>query len=171
MHLVGCGEFDSKTPTILSFNDFLIQKIPQKIRPHFAEFFQYCEISSQSNSDLCHQNIKYLSTVSMKGEQIASDKPNTVGICRIGGYREIILRSDVYPINSLSFKILVWHELGHCLLDLDHVSEADRSSVMNPFILWESELVNNWPYFVSDLFFKTNEIDKLKMHLHEESYE
>lgn len=150
MCLTACGS-ETSTANVLSFNEFLTKNVPPIVRPHFVEFFEYCDISSEKNSDLCRQNIKFLS-FELKQGPLIKENPDVIGLCVVFNDRKIYLRDDLYSNNSLTFKALVWHELGHCLLDLGHVPEADESSLMNPTIPGEYQVAQSWPYFVSNLF-------------------
>lgn len=150
MPLIACGS-EIRTANIVSYNEFLANNVPAIVRPHFVEFFEYCDLSSESNSDLCHQNIKFLS-FELKQETLLAEIPNAVGLCSVGDGRKIYLRSDLFLSDSLTFKALVWHELGHCLLNLDHVPSGKKSSLMNAILPSESQMAKNWSYFVSNFF-------------------
>jgi hypothetical protein len=49
-------------------------------------------------------------------------------------------------------KLLMYHELGHCVLRLGHVNKDDRDSIMNPAILSPSEFKKHERYYLEDLF-------------------
>lgn len=52
-------------------------------------------------------------------------------------------------------RTLVYHELGHCALDLDH---TDEEEIMNPYVLNERTASTNWQSLVRKLF--TKEVTK-----------
>ena len=65
----------------------------------------------------------------------------------IGHWRDVTLQRPEGDILDAHFKETVYHELGHCLLNLNHV--ADENAIMNPQLLlssaqieamWEAQL-------------------------------
>lgn len=150
--LYACGSETTRVAKFVSFENYLDSSVPNVVRPHFAEFIEYCKNSSEENKRRCAENLKYLSSVELKTGIVDETNPNIVGYCEIYIDRKVILRSDMFNVNSLSFKALVWHELGHCLLDLDHTEPNSGSHIMNAYLPSERELGKNWAYYTNGLF-------------------
>jgi hypothetical protein len=49
--------------------------------------------------------------------------------------------------------VLIYHELGHCWLDRDHV---EPKSIMEPFLIWDFAMYRK--YYVQELFSKTERV-------------
>ena len=135
----------------ISFDQYLISAVDAPIRPHFAEFIEFCKLSSQDNADTCLANLNKLKNVRLKPGVIEPSNPHIIGVCEIGIDRSITLRSDFFDHRSIAFKALVWHELGHCLLDLDHIDGEDNH-IMNSNMPNVKTLQSSWSSFVKDLF-------------------
>ena len=54
--------------------------------------------------------------------------PNMLGVCEPG--RNVILINRNIIADEFLLKLVVYHELGHCILDKRHI--CDRISIMNP---------------------------------------
>jgi hypothetical protein len=58
------------------------------------------------------------------------EDPDVVGFCLMDGSRRLVtINPFLRPLADLR-KAVVWHELGHCLLDMGHVEEGEH--IMNP---------------------------------------
>lgn len=49
-------------------------------------------------------------------------------------------------------RTLVYHELGHCALNLDHGKDDDWNDIMNPYVLPDYLAENDWYDLVKRLF-------------------
>lgn len=83
---------------------------------------------------------------------------NVVGVCidyfneRTGEtvYREIQIRRKDY--SDVCLRNLMFHELGHCILNLEH-TEPNSGTIMQPsFSCSDEEILYNWPNKVRQLF-------------------
>lgn len=155
-----CGQGVEYKANIISFEELVSEKVPPSIRPHFVEFIEYCNITSKTNKETCQDNLRFLSTVDLVEGQIVTDNPMTIGLCEINVNRRITIRTEIFAHESLSFKALIWHELGHCLLNLDHIDDKYGIHIMNPGIPTEKELGSNWTSFVVDLFHRQKKFNK-----------
>lgn len=54
--------------------------------------------------------------------------------------------------SPLERRTLVYHELGHCSLGLEHGSPDDMADIMNPYVLPDDAVEDNWPQLVDRLF-------------------
>ena len=144
--------FDSHAKTaVTSFNKDrdIYSVIDRTIRPHFAEFMKYCELSIYA--ERCARNAKLILSIRYRNIVDPTD-PDIVGLCTIyDNFREIRLKKNLYPPHSLEFKMLVWHELGHCLMDLRHIE--GRLHIMNPSMMEKSVMVERWDSLIEDLIY------------------
>lgn len=130
-------------------NNSIIISVDKEIRPHFMEFLQYCELTRYA--DRCKKNLTKLISVKLK-RVIDQSNPDTIGFCIIyDNFREIRLKRNMFPYESLEFKLLVWHELGHCLMDLPHTEE--RLHLMNPAMMEKKVMLNQWVEIVRDFLY------------------
>lgn len=97
-----------------------------------------------------------------------------IGVCSINRYtgdRLIkILSPSLWPAlpTQEQFRATVYHELGHCLLEVNHYT-GNGISIMQAYLLTEKELASvAWSKLVSDLFNKVGipDIDDLNLRLH-----
>ena len=105
------------------------------------EFLYDCgEIYGADVSDISKlEFIKY-------GDPATEEKPNRVGVCNTFSYGNRLTKSNITVRRYNEYVIqkgLVFHELGHCVLGLDH-TEGDAFTIMSSSI---SPLINNPSYF------------------------
>jgi hypothetical protein len=104
----------------------------------------------------------------------SQEENNVVGLCDLGstvtktdflGQKTIetatpvvsIKKSYFYNITTAERHELVFHELGHCILKLGHISGMSNSkylSVMNPSVFSGLMYSNNFDYYMKQLFGK-----------------
>lgn len=91
-------------------------------------------------------------------DSLASQGDSVIGVCitytqgDVEVYRELELLSSFWSTASLQSRhTLLFHELGHCALDLNHVPEGS-GAIMEPIILNDSFAQSNWPSLVSNEF-------------------
>jgi hypothetical protein len=74
----------------------------------------------------------------------------TLGYCTESGL--IALNKDAWDTNGLLMnKAVLFHELGHCTLHLDHATE-NSTNIMTAFMLDEETLAENWALLMDKLF-------------------
>ena len=133
-----------------------LNTIDKQIRPHFVEFLQYCSISPYAEK--CKKNLKLLSSVKFKKMPDPFNE-NVVGVCDIyDTFREVKLKNNAFPVESLEFKLLVWHELGHCLMDRPHVKE--KAHIMNQEIVDNKTITTQWTNLVRHFLYDPPEWHK-----------
>lgn len=99
-----------------------------------------------------------------------------IGICE--SYESFLLSSGTKSIkidkkfwdeSSETVKeILIFHELGHCVLDRDHLSDVmftkDKklifTSIMNPYIINEADYNENKAYYLIELFSNNDNLNE-----------
>lgn len=50
------------------------------------------------------------------------------------------------------FKTVVFHELGHCMLNYGHKDDGDKPLIMNTYVPSQEYVLENWDEMVRDLF-------------------
>jgi hypothetical protein len=80
---------------------------------------------------------------------------NIVGLCTY--FKKVdILKRDLLPYE---LRLIVFHELGHCILKLDHLA-ADSMQIMQPTVINnEYYLKTNWEALIETLMTSTNKIN------------
>jgi hypothetical protein len=119
--------------------------IEEAFREDFYSFTADAE--SHEAMDSVMSNLQQLESI--KASSI-TDVEDAIGECDIRGKTRRITVDSTYQGSRLQMKTLLYHELGHCLLDLTHAyGEAD---IMNEVIAPITE--EEWPSFVDSLFDK-----------------
>lgn len=149
-----CGaEYKPTVFQMIGFSDFLEQKVDVDARPHFAEFVEYCKSSSSALQKTCLKNLTRFSSLRIESGPIA-ENTQIVGLCFVsvdGKERRVLIRGDVFDSESLSFKDLIWHELGHCLLDLPHWDDGSIH-IMNANMPSETSIAYYWAHLSKEIF-------------------
>lgn len=159
MFLTGCGE--CMPPIIgepISKLDVdrdiysIISKIemPKELANHVADFALMCD--NTNRIDLCRRNLRKIRKIDFVE---SFKKQGTIGSCWVyaSGYRKILILRDYVLSNSMAMKTLIFHELGHCALDLEHKGSF---SIMSPtLILYEQFKVMSWHDLLKEMFEQT----------------
>ena len=147
---VSCGpgnsdSYDVADFGITGFNGY----VEEEARPNFMEFVELCMQSARA--DVCRSNLKKLQSITLEDKLLEVDD-NVIGFCQIyqTGVRFVQLRNNFASKHSLQFKALVWHELGHCLMDLDHTDT--KLSIMNSRGSREERLSASWAKLAREMF-------------------
>lgn len=163
--LVGCGSIENQEP------DPSTNISDSTLNEYYTQFIQECKAVSHT---LCATNTPKLRTIQFVDEKFIDDlaknagnpPPITkrVGVC-VAEYRlDTITRSYVYILKHDGYnyawhpdalRALVFHELGHCLLQLDHPSPARPSTdpaIMNSQMYSVKTYQLNWESMVAELF-------------------
>lgn len=171
--LVSCGSAD------------LVETQPQPKREHrpktaitneqvkeiYEEFTSLCNTYSSS---ICAKNInklRFIKIVNKKelnkyAENSDSNVSNPAGLCvyYYSPKTKAIVESYIYLLNDngygenwfpLELKALVFHELGHCLLQVDHPKPArpnNNPAIMNWRMYSHETYIKHWDEMVNELF-------------------
>jgi len=151
--LTSCGELETNmSGSVTNTKPKFISQVsknmdaidaPKEIKHHVAEFLYMCDDSNRAV--LCNNNIKLLKSIKF----IDKTENNTIGTCWkcTNGTRKITIRKDVADNNSMFMKSLVYHELGHCVLDLNH---KNGKYIMSPYIIDSEYYGIEWHSMVKD---------------------
>jgi len=125
------------------------------------EFKQLCV---EKNNQRCLNNWKKLISVEYVSYQVLNppneDSAPRAGICFIWNYNnsDRIYKSkiqilDRYKGTGLAAKAVLFHELGHCVLGLEHMdAPASSPKLMNSWIYHTSVYIIHWNRLVKELF-------------------
>jgi len=87
-------------------------------------------------------------------KQKKTKKEITLGTCTTGYNTTPIIHVDInrwQDMKEISRKILLYHELGHCVLFRGHV-KGENTSLMNPILISSFTFLANEDYFIAELF-------------------
>lgn len=80
-----------------------------------------------------------------------TDNEIVIGLCYDSIFnRRVHINKQIVNFADRYLQALIYHELGHCMYDLDHAEESDRimSPAMPPLVV----LINRWSTMVAELF-------------------
>lgn len=104
-------------------------------------------------------DIKITNLVASFGNPGSNKNPDllTVGVCKtgIGAPNIVILKSYWESIDDLQREQLMYHELGHCILDRNHDSRTINGcafSIMHPYMISENCYEPARDVYVGELF-------------------
>lgn len=126
--------------------------------PILDEFMERCHAHGGELSELCDENLRVLRSITVVREIVSeSQPPSIVGICRINvnglgaEVRDVEIKEEARrKMPPATYKALLFHEFGHCLLDLDHTHDPD--DLMYPQLPEDSVIAARWDAMSEDLF-------------------
>lgn len=98
---------------------------------------------------------------------VEGDDHFTLGVCYRATNRtpEIVLDINHWEkMSDTRRMLLVYHELGHCVLNRSHIEEEDYDSIMNPILISTSQYEEDPDYFLGELFDLNYKGDWLMLH-------
>lgn len=104
--------------------------------------------------EFSHDATSYNRTCTKVRDIILSDNVKTgiAGYCQ-SRFAVVLSRTFWATADEWERRTLVYHELGHCSLDLDHTDE-ETLAIMNPYILPSYLAEKHWPQLVKVLMEK-----------------
>jgi hypothetical protein len=148
----GCGISEAKSqkdqePSSYAPSQIFLDDIeaPKEIKHHLAEFVYQCDASNRA--DLCRHNTRALRTIKYV-EGMSNSVVATCWVCPNGNRHINILKGYSQP-NTMVMKSLMYHELGHCLLDLKH---KVGKFIMNPSLIDPESGGVRWSNMIKDFF-------------------
>lgn len=103
--------------------------IDKEIKPYVNQFLKYCHQYEKNCSDISNYRIQLDDMTALK-----VFFPGVVGACTRAD-KTIVINKHFWKEESPARREqLVFHELGHCILELDHV-QPEQIHVMNPSVL------------------------------------
>lgn len=155
--LFGCGaeqyqvSASKRGPTPCTLKASISGPIDSELYSTVVDFFR--DAKTHHANDCARINgITMANTVADMGYEPSS---LVIGVCMWP--RQIkILRPYWYQASAALRSALIYHELGHCLLNLDH-SSPENINLMAPVILPEQVIEDNWSALVDKLFARNYE--------------
>lgn len=153
--LVGCSLSASSNRRIPTHpaectSSYFLPEIDARARIYTEDFFREAEarkVHCVPASSLSFQSAKKVQEV------FKDEKLYVIGYCTSDG--KIVLNENAWAyFSDVEKRALVFHELGHCILNLGH-SDLAALNLMAPQILTETQLTTNWPLLVEKLFTKS----------------
>jgi len=79
---------------------------------------------------------------------------NLLGICFGIGYGDIVLYNSFFKLPKKLQKLVIYHELGHCVLGLWHVDHG--LDIMNSYLSKDNvyDIIENWDVLKTDMFLR-----------------
>ena len=140
-----------------------VLKPDESVKEYVQEFKRICDIK---HIVVCLARWSKLKTVTVVDEATLrkdSKGEKWAGVCwEWTDSNNNLVRADIQVLDNdgygnkwspESLEGLIYHELGHCLLDLEHeASPPDRPKMMNPALYDNQVYVDNWDKMVEEEF-------------------
>lgn len=162
--IFGCGSPISAhpTPEVVQSRSYM-PKIDERIKGYVEEFKGICDLMPSATCLERWSKLDSISIVDMETLRKEAKGERWVGVCwEWTDSNKNLIRSHIQILNNDghgsdwdkdALKGLVYHELGHCLLRLEHTSSfANNPKMMNPSMYPTSVYINNWDNMVKEMF-------------------
>lgn len=140
--LVACGTFEQ--PPVHTEQD-----IDSRLQPYVDQFLQDCETRRAD----CRTKFAKITSIKVHKAFPLSDDitEDTIGLCQLSRRRNwIMIKEEVFDRFDEHVRALMYHELAHCVYELDHVPEKNKlMSTHMPDIL---TVVYKWDKLVNEMF-------------------
>jgi hypothetical protein len=158
--LVACGQENTiisrrapePPPVTLKVDDALLKR-------YVDEFYQLCV---DRNHSTCLDRFKKLESVAfVDATTIQNGEPgaeNRAGVCYVWSDQYNRIHKTQIQVLNIEWdpKVLeglIYHELGHCVLGLDHVQGGKNNpKMMNPYVYYAELYLEYWQQMVDELF-------------------
>jgi hypothetical protein len=145
---VACGTNDSQVPAPTAD---LIERpaIDSEVKGYVDMFMADCEARRTD----CKENLAKILEIRVVTIPDLNPKDDevTVGLCYDGFFfKRIHINKIALAYHGRYMQTLIYHELGHCMYNLDHEEKLDM--IMSPVMPSIVTLVQNWNLLLADLF-------------------
>jgi len=150
MVLIGCGVEQQSDPVTVTTKQK--EASDQYLSEYMKHFYGICLQTTAANR--CGENLKKISSINFVDKFDEETDPNgmVAGICWwTRNTRRVEIKRNITKVGSLQERGLIFHELGHCLLDLGHASPESKM-MMSPYLFDEKTYVTNWDRLQNELF-------------------
>lgn len=155
MLFVACGTTEDILVSLME--EEYNTKVSEDLKPYVVEFFKDCE--KYGKNDECRENLHNLEKISFI-ETAPDDtlgscslvKTEALGVVAITNGKVGIKKSSFLQSSESAKKMIVYHELGHCILRYQHAPDYSFS-ILSPTLL-EDNLVNKHENKLIELLFK-----------------
>ena len=152
MMLAGCGSQFScgsqrvnTPPAQLPDSPCTGEKIAGRLHPTLSFYVDRFTADARQYGKPCY----YTFTIGFITERPPDIGDAAVGYCR-RGFEVRVVKSFWDSASATERNVLIYHELGHCALGLDHVD--DKPDIMNSYLLDESIADKKWDSLVKTMF-------------------
>ena len=151
LFLVGCNGQQycrsSITPTNTKtrVGDCYPDQIATRIHPELEVQVGVFSTDALNRDVPCH----YTATIGFAKEVPEGAPPTTIGYC-MSPFEVRIIRSFWDNASANQRMALMYHELGHCALRLEHVD--DELDIMNSYIISDYAIEKNWDVLIEKMF-------------------
>lgn len=149
--LVACG-MEEKKPVIEEVPEGQSVKSDPYLQQYMNHFYGICITTTAANR--CKENLKKFTSIRFVDsfDKKADPDGTVAGICWWSRFqRRVEIKRNAVQAGSMRERGLIFHELGHCLLDLGH-SNPETKMMMNPILLDEKTYTSNWSKLQKELF-------------------
>ena len=127
------------------------------------EFVLEFYADAQAKDHRVENDVVSVSFIEKLPESMSKTDKGVIGYCSInnnsdGSERDrtvSILKSAWVNFTWQTKRVLIYHELGHCALNLDHSPEGS-GNIMDPYVLYDSESLPHWMELVDTEFASSN---------------
>lgn len=146
---VACGTKDTyQKPS----EPVLVEKAPaidQELKPYVAMFMHDCEARRTD----CKTRLSKILEIRAVNIPDFNEKDNEVviGLCYDGFlYKRVEINKAIIHYHVKYLQTLIYHELGHCMYDLEHENKTD--TIMSPVMPDITILIKEWEALLLDFF-------------------
>lgn len=152
--LIGCGSGEEPVMSVNKQPEDKKQKEKndEYLEKYLDHFYGICIQTTAANR--CKENLKKVKSINFVDSFDEKTDPNgmVAGVCWWSRTeRRIQIKRNMTKLGSMQERALIFHELGHCLLDLGH-SNRQTNMLMNPYLFDEQTYTSNWTRFQNELF-------------------
>jgi len=140
---VACGQSEPQ----LRLRDY--PQVDTELQPYVSMFMRDCS-ARRSDCDVRLRLVRTIKVVTMPKEAKGSSIV-TLGTCYIGTFSRVIhINREALPYQGRYMQALIYHELAHCMYDLEHETKSGMlmSELMPPLVT----LVRDWQVLLDDMF-------------------
>lgn len=126
-------------------------EIDSKLQPYVSTFLSYCDTYKVDCSRVAEFSIKFSNFRVAKVYYKLFSEGSLIGLCKPTS-NEIEINEEYFNLSSAAEKEqLIIHELGHCILDLEHTEETELD-IMNPYSFPEYVYLENYNELMNRFF-------------------
>jgi hypothetical protein len=119
--------------------------------PWMQEFVEEFYADAQAKKHNVENDVVTVSFISVLPPDIFETNPSVVGFCSYNQNpngseysRSISILQSTWKLMTWQTKrVLIYHELGHCALNLDHTPDGS-GSIMDPYLLSDTQSQPDW---------------------------
>jgi len=154
--LIGCGTDQDLVLSTEKIKPEEKKEQQEKSDPYLEQYLKHfygiCIQTTAANR--CGENLKKLKSINFVDSFDQKTDPDGVvaGVCWWSRFeRKIEIKRKVAEPGSMRERALIFHELGHCLLDLGH-SDPKTMMLMNPYLFDEKTYASSWSRLQTEMF-------------------